>query len=312
MISTRECIAKSKRQKVFVKVNLRNFEYLIQDAFIGIWRNGIMAIASISTIALSMAILGAFLLLAIGSHRFADKQLASFQIAAFLQDGASQSRAEEVRAEIAELPLASKVVLKSRDAEWAEFKQKMNADLNLSGVIGNPLPYAINIESKDPYKTSVLVQQIRKIKNVDYVEDSSSYTKVKALAGIVRALGTTVAIILCFTTILIISNAIRLTMFARRQEIRIMQLVGATNWFIRVPLVIEGIVFGAIGACIAGGLIAVCSDYIGKMLSKSFPLMLRDMSSGVPHAEFAMTLAIAGALVGALGSIVSIRRFLKV
>ena len=85
-------------------MNLRNLEYLIQEAFIGIWRNGIMALASISTIALSMAILGAFLLLALGSHRFVERQLAKFEIKAFTVQNLSQGDAERLADKIRGLP----------------------------------------------------------------------------------------------------------------------------------------------------------------------------------------------------------------
>ncbi|MBI2843768.1 MAG: ABC transporter permease [Armatimonadetes bacterium] len=293
-------------------MNLRNVEYLIQEAFIGIWRNGIMAVASISIVALSMAIFGAFLLLVLGSHNFVERQLARFEIAVYLPVGESRQKAIEVRDQIRALPLARKVTLMSREKEWASFKRRMNTEIDLGGVTGNPLPYALHIESKDSRKTSRLADQIRHINGVAHVTDSrETYGRVKAVADLVKILGFAAALVLCFTTIFIISNAIRLTLFARRHEIQIMQLVGATNWFIRIPLVLEGIILGAMGALIAGGLISLGSGYIVNVVQERFPPLLRDISSGVDSRQFSMSLAMAGAFIGALGSFVSIRRFLR-
>jgi cell division transport system permease protein len=299
-------------RRAFAKVNLRNLEYLIQEAFVGISRNGIMAVASVSTVALSMAILGAFLLLVLGSHRFVERQLAQFEIAVFLPVDASPRQADELRDAIRRLPLTKRVRLLDKDKEWAKFKWNMNTEIDLGGVTGNPLPYALHVESTEPRKTDVLADQIRHIPGVAHVTDSrETYGRVKALANLVKYLGFAAALVLCFTTIFIISNAIRLTLFARRHEIKIMQLVGATNWFIRVPLVLEGIVFGAIGSAVAFGLVSLGSGYIAAMVLERFPPILRDLSSGVGRGQFLTSLVSGGALIGALGSLISIRRFLR-
>jgi cell division transport system permease protein len=99
-------------------------------------------------------------------------------------------------------------------------------------------------------------------------------------------------------------------MFARRQEIRIMQLVGATNWFIRIPLILEGMVIGAVGALIAAGLIYVGKEYISSVIEQQMN-MLRNLSSGVSSSQLLLSLMVVGAAIGALGSFLSIRRFLK-
>ncbi len=272
-----------------------------------------MALASISTVALSMAILGTFILMVLGSHRFAERQLERFEIAVYLPVGADLADANRVRDEIKSLPLTSKVDLLSRDAEWNKLKLKLNTNIDLGGIANNPLPYALNVESRDSRRTSELADKIGKIKGIDAVNDYKKiYGSVKTIADLVRILGFAASIILCLTTTFIISNAIRLTVFARRHEIRIMQLVGATNWFIRIPLVIEGIVIGAAGAFIAYGLISVSSHYTVGVLQRQVMPILRDISSGVSPTQFMTTLTCTGAAIGALGSYISIRRFLKV
>jgi cell division transport system permease protein len=260
-----------------------------------------------------MAILGVFLLLVFGSHRFVERQLAGFEIMTFLPDNATEKDAEKVRDAIAALPLTKKVEVLSREKEWAELKRKLNTQIDLEGVTDNPIPYTVSVESKDSRRTAALAEQIRKLDGVDSVSDSrEDYRLVKAIADLVRLVGFAAAVVLCFTTVFIVSNAIRLTMYARRHEIRIMQLVGATNWFIRVPLVLEGLVLGAIGAAIAMGLITLGSDYVASIVQRMFPPTLRDMSSGIARIQFMWLLVTGGAAIGALGSFISIRRFLKI
>lgn len=272
-----------------------------------------MAVAAITTVALSLAILGSFLLLALSSHNFVEHRLADFEIAAFVRREASDGQAEEVRDAIRALPLAKSAKLLSRDKEWVKFKPDISPEINLGGVVDNPLSYKIEVTSKDPRKVTELAEQIQKIKGVKKVKNAEEdYRRMRTIADLIKALGLVGAIILCLTTIFIISNAIRLTLFARRHEIRIMQLVGATNWFIRVPLVLEGIVLGAIGALIATGLIAAGWEYTSNLVLRlMIPSTVRSMTAGIDHSQFGMFLVIGGAAIGALGSMVSIRRFLK-
>jgi len=291
-------------------VNLRNLEYLIQEAFIGIWRNGIMAVASLSTVALSLAVLGGFLLLMLGSHGFVERQLARFEIAVYMPDGATQQDAERVREAILRLPLTEKAELQSRELEWQKLKRSLSTRIP-EGVIGNPLPYTIFVRARDARQTESLAGQIRRIPRVESADAArESFGHVKALADLVKLIGIVASVGLCLTTIFIISNAIRLTLFARRHEIRIMQLVGATNWFIRVPLVIEGLLLGTAGAALAVGLIATGGQYMVALVQRGLPV-LRDLSSGVAPGQLLVALIGGGAIIGALGSLVSIRRFLK-
>jgi len=271
-----------------------------------------MAVAAVTTVALSLAILGGFLLLAVTSHRFVEGQLAKFQIAASVPREASIEQAKKVCDAIKALPLTKSANLLSREEEWAKLKLSVGLKMDLGGVIDNPLPYMIEVTAKDPRKVGELAEQIRRINGIRKVRNAEEdYKRVRTIADLIKALGIVGAVVLCITTVFIISNAIRLTLFARRHEIRIMQLVGATNWFIRVPLVLEGIVLGAIGALIATGLVAVGSGYTSNLVWKLIPATVRNVSSGIDHSQFAVVLIVGGAAIGALGSLVSIRRSLK-
>ena len=292
-------------------VNFRNIEFLIQEAITGIWRNGLMAFASISTIALSLGILGAFVLMAMGANNFASAQIGRFQIKVFTQD-ADRAQAESVRDRIREIEDVGSVVILDRDREYADLKtEHPNFDFaGVRGDRGNPLPYCLDVRVADASHTAEVADRIRTIDHVHRVNEAREQVdRVMTLARIVKAVSYAGVAILLVTTGFITSNAIKLTLYARRREIQIMQLVGATNWFIRVPLVIEGVVFGAVGAAIAWAMLRIGSIYLSRGV-ESVARFMYAFNSRLDPAHLAAGLLIVGVIIGATGSCVSIRKFL--
>ena len=290
-------------------MNLRSFEYVMQEAFTGIQRNGLMAFASISTIALSLAVLGAFVLSALGANHFAAAQIDKFEIAVFAKDN-NQASAESAADKIRKMDGVVSANVRSRDEEWGNFKRQ-HPDIESAGLPLNPLPFRIDVRVSDHSRTAAIATKIRMLKSIDAVrEGRETLGRVMAVAQVVKGISIAGVIILLITTAFIISNAIKLTLYARRREIRIMQLVGATNEFIRLPLVIEGIFFGAAGAFCAWALLHVGGTYVSHTASSITP-MLRQFASGLQPGALALSLLILGAAIGAAGSLVSIRRFLR-
>jgi len=289
-------------------VKSRSIEYVLEEAFIGIKRNGVMAVASISTIALSLGILGAFLLAAMSANRFTEAQIDRFEIAVFVKSS-SASTVDSIVKRIEAMKGVEGITVRSRDEEWAAFKRS-HPDIENAGLPLNPLPYALDVKVNDADRTSVIASKIRTIQGVDAVrEGRETLQRVLSVARVLKVLSYAGVLILFMTTAFIIGNAIRMTLYARRREIRIMQLVGATNEFIRVPLVIEGVAFGAAGAIIAFALLRACSSYFGHLAQSITPILGR-FSSGVGVADMALGMIGLGVAIGAVGSVLSIRRFL--
>ncbi len=293
-------------------VSFRNIEFLIQEAFTGIWRNGLMAFASITTIALSLGILGAFVLMAMGANNFADAQIGRFQIKVFTRD-ADRAQAESIRDGIRKIEDVTSVVILDRDKEYLKLKgEHPNFDFaGVRGERGNPLPYCLDVKVADASRTTAVADTIRTIDHVHRVNEARDHVnRVMALVRIMKVVSYAGVAILLVTAGFIISNAIKLTLYARRREIQIMQLVGATNWFIRVPLVIEGIVFGAVGAGVAWVMLRVGSIYVSRGV-ESVARFMDTFSSRIDPALLAAGLLIVGVIIGATASCVSIRKFLQ-
>lgn len=290
-------------------MNLRNIEFLIEEAFTGIVRNGLMAFASISTIALSLGVLGAFVLAALGASNFAAAQVGQFRVAVFTDPGLGRQDAEHIADEIRKMEGVAEVTLRDRDKEWSDFKREQPG-VESAGLPGNVLPYALDVKATTPDRLPGLAAKIRTMDGVHRVKGWEDFDRVITIVRAVRAVSIVGAIILLVTTAFIISNAIRLTLYARRREIRIMQLVGATNETIRIPLVLEGMVFGAAGALVALILLRLGGTYIAYSAQSVIP-MSGQFSSGLSIGSLALGMIVAGTVIGAIGSLVSIRRFLR-
>lgn len=249
------------------------------------------------------------MLAAMGVNNFAQSQIGRFEIAVFMKPEASQADADTTVEKIRNRKDIAGVVLKDRDADWAEFKRQ-HPDIESAGLPLNPLPYAMVVKVADPSKTAAIASDIRAMPLVDQVNEGQAVLgRVMAVAKVIKVVSVFGAIVLLVTAVFIISNAIKLTLYARRREIRIMQLVGATNWFIRIPLILEGVVFGAAGALIAWMLLQIGSSYLGHVTQKITPL-LAQASAQIQPGQMATWLVTLGVAIGAAGSFVSIRRFL--
>ena len=290
-------------------MNFRNIEFLIQEAFIGIRRNGLMAFASISTIALSLGVLGAFVLVALGINNFASAQLKEFEIAVHVRRQAGEKGAREIASEVRGMKYVESVTMMDRNKEWLEFRRK-HPDIESAGLPRNPLPYTMRVRVSEPARIGAIAARIRAMPNIDRVNEGNEIlSRVMMIVRVLKIVSIIGVAALLVTAVFIISNAIKLTLYARRREIRVMQLVGATNSFIRAPLVIEGIVFGACGALLASLLLRVSSGYLCRLAGEITP-MLAQFRCGVAPPQVTLALVLVGAAIGALGSFVSIRRFL--
>jgi len=267
-----------------------------------------MAYASISTIALSLGVLGAFVLVALGANNFAASQIGKFEIAVYMNTSATRAQTDSLARAIGKLPDVKSVTVRSREEEWAKFK-KSNPNIESAGLQSNPIPFSLDVKVAQASRTTYLANKIRAMSGVNTVRDGREILgRVMAIARVVRGVSIAGVIVLLITAVFIISNAIKLTLYARRREIQIMKLVGATNWFVRVPLIIEGIVFGAVGAFAAWILLRIGGAYVAGTAAR-LPMMSR-FSSDVTPATLALVLILLGIIIGAAGSFVSIRRFL--
>ena len=292
-------------------MSLRSLEYAAVESVTGIRRNSLMSMVSITTVGLSLAILGGFTLLILGLHNVAETLPNKLEIAVFLDKDIPEADMVELDSKIRYLPHVESVQLMEADAAWEKFKHDLGDQVELGGVEQNPLPDSFRVKVDDPRYAVATADAIRKMDHIDEVnEGRKEVEQIVRFSDLIKLIGGLSAAVLFLVTMFLISNTIRLTVWARRREIRIMQLVGATNWFIRLPLVFEGIILGAIGGGIACLLVFGGASYVTQLATEIMPL-LGQFSSSVDPLYFFGGLVAVGCLTGMMGSLISIRRFLK-
>ena len=295
-------------------MRLRTSEYFIQEVFRSLRRNRWMAFASIGTVAVSLFVLGVFLTLVMNMNRLASSLESQVQISVYLKDNIKKADRADIEDDIRRMQGIATVEYVSRDEAKERLSERLGDQKYLLDALGdkNPLPEAFEVTVTEPELVETAAKSIEKMKGVEAAKYGQDVVQhLFDITRLIRIFGFVTMLLLAGATLFIISNTIRLTVFARRKEVAIMKYVGATDWFIRWPFLLEGIVIGFIGGVLAT--IALRSFY-AAMASKIYStLAFFPLLPQYPFMNY-VTIAIllSGMGIGAIGSTISLKRFLKV
>ncbi|QJW48187.1 ABC transporter permease [bacterium BFN5] len=295
-------------------MRIRTVEYFIKEAVISLRRNGLMSFASVSTVALSLLILGIFLILVLNLNNMASALESQVQITVYLKDDMSDLEMREVGTRISKLQGVSHVMFVSKEEAMERFKDRLGDQQSLLTALGdtNPLPNAFEVKVDRPERVKAAAKSIGELHGVENTKFGQEVIdQLFKLTKMVRIFGLVLIVFLALAALFIISNTIRLTVFARRKEIGIMKYVGATDWFIRWPFLIEGMILGFGGALIAVLILSRSYSAITQQIYTSLaflPLIPEDPF--IPNIS--MMMLVVGTAIGALGSTISLKRFMKV
>lgn len=289
-------------------------QYFIKETYKSIRRNGFMSFASISTVAVSLLVLGMFLMIFLNTNNLAQYLENQVQISVYMQDSATDKELASVKDKLTKMPGVVKVTQVNKQQALERFKKRLGDQEQLLNSLGkeNPFPNSFEVQVDNPDRIKVLTPQIGQLAKVEtakfgqeVVEHLFQLTKILRLGGIV------LVVFLAMATLFIISNTIRLTVFARRKEVIIMKYVGATDWFIRWPFLLEGMTLGFFGAVVAFVLInSIYASLLDRIHATLAFLPLLPTSPLLLYVD--LFLLAAGTGIGALGSYISLRKFLRV
>ena len=289
-------------------------EYFVKETYKSIRRNGFMSFASISTVAVSLLVLGMFLMIFLNTNNLAQYLESQVQVSVYMQDSATAKELASVKDKLTKMPGVVKVTQVSKQQALERFKKRLGDQQQLLSSLGkeNPFPNSFEIQVDSPERIKVLTPQIGQLPKVEtakfgqeVVEHLFQLTKILRFGGII------LVVFLAMATLFIISNTIRLTVFARRKEVIIMKYVGATDWFIRWPFVLEGMTLGFFGAVVAFVLInSIYASLLDRIHATLAFLPLLPTSPLLLYVD--LFLLAAGTGIGALGSYISLRKFLRV
>lgn len=277
-------------------------------------RNGWMSFAAISSVTVTLFILGIFLLLAMNVNHIANTIEDQVEIRVSMELGADQSQLDAVENKITAMPEVSKVEFVSKEEGLKQLEKDLGDSSLLQGIEENPLADNFQVETFDPKQAKAVAGEIAKIDGVDKTKYGEEFTdRLFNVTKTVRNVGIILIVLLGLMAMFLISNTIRLTIVARSREIGIMKLVGATNWFIRWPFFIEGLLIGFLGAILPAAVLLFGYYSFTTKLIAQFDLWFIDLLPMNPLAYQVTALILGiGAFIGAAGSFLSVRRFLKV
>src|SRR6267143_5536975 len=293
---------------------LRALEHCIREAWDGLCRNPALSALSAASIGISLYVLGLFLLLAINLNYFVEALGRETQVQVYLSEDASPSDLKALRAEFASDPAIAVVRFVSQDDARLRFERDFPALRDLpERVGGNPFPASFDLEIRDTYRDPEALDRIaksyRKAPGVEEVRYDRGWTeRLAGIVGLVQKGGYGLGALLAFAAVVTVGATVRLTVLARREEIEIMKLVGATAGFIRGPFML-----GAAAQGLAGGVLAVAGLLVTHRLVERAEIFRANPFMSIVAGRFlpseaVLGLAAAGAALGIVAAVLSLRR----
>lgn len=302
------------RKGVFIAMKIRTIGYFFRQALTSLGRNLWMSLAAVATIAITLFIVGMITLLVTNAELIAGTLESEVEIVAFLDVDVDHSQALAVGEQIKAIRGVAGVELVTKEEGLAMLNQRFGNDHDLLAALGgvNPLPHLYRVKAQAPEYVESIAKTLGQVQYVDKVDYGQGVVeKLFAVVRWVRIIGLGLVVLLSLGAIFLVSTTIRLAVFARRKEINIMKYVGATDWFIRWPFFIEGMVLGCVGGLLAVGFLYGAYDFLLANFKQNLPFipLLMDLNAIL---KILGSLVAAGTLVGAVGSLISVRRFLQV
>jgi cell division transport system permease protein len=287
-------------------------DYYFRETVQGLRRNGLLAFAAVSTAFIALFLLGMALLVRAQVNKVIDLWTAGVEVSVFLEDTVSPAQQQHLASLLSRMPEVASVRYESKQQAFERAKEIFRDQPEvIENVEPDAFPASFRVKLEDPEQFRVIQARLQGQPGIDEVVDHRQLlTRLFALTDVFRVGMFGVAVLMLVAAAALIGNTVRMAVFARRREIGIMRLVGATNWHIRMPFLIEGVVEGLLGAgaAILGLFVMKVSffDDIRKSLPFIPALGTADVVATIP------VLTAAGVAVAAVASLVAMRRFLEV
>jgi len=301
-----------------------NVGYFVRESVQNFRRNWVMSLGAVITIYLSLLLVGIFIATGFVVNSVVESVEDKVTIQVFLKDGAASADVNALQEQLLADALVEGVDYTTKDEALQKFKEDMKQSPEIIDQLeGNPLPASLDVTLKDPRTVEQMVAKVKKnplFLNVadrpDNPEESLKYgqqivNKLFAFTRVIRIIEVVFVVMLGVVSLIFINNTIRLAIYARRKEIGIMRLVGASNWFIRTPFLMEGVIQALIGASLAILSVIGLQAAILPRLRDALPFMAVTLSS-TATAQIALALIVAGTVIGLAGSWLAMTRYLKV
>jgi cell division transport system permease protein len=289
------------------------FRFFVGEAVRSLRANLATTLAATVTVLIVMFFLGVFV--ALGSYLYAkvDQVRGETKVSVYLKDDVLNRQVGQLELRLRQNPDVKTVVYLSNAAALEKMKKQLGKDNNVFKQLPvNPLPASLEVHLHDPGQAKAVAATVRGRPGVDSVNyGGKTADRVLRVGATIEAVVGGLILILAIAAVLLIANTIRLSIHSRRREIEVMKLVGATNWFVRLPFIIEGMLCGLVGAAVA--IVLLYASYVGLLREW---IQGSDLSSNQVQAIsfwlLGALLLVAGTSLGAVGSGLTLRRYLRV
>jgi cell division transport system permease protein len=299
-------------------MRIRTARYIVKEGVVNAYRNKLMSLASVIIVIATLVIFGFFMLIALNLELNLNVLRDQPQLEVFCYSILDDTQVKQVEESIKNNDKIAEYQIVTKQQALEKMRDRLGKGaVVLDGYDENIFPVSYIIKLKDTEQSTVVVNELENISGVETVSYSQDAINViSKISYWVKFVSVFMIVVLLIVSVFIISNTIKLTVFARRREINIMKFIGATDWFIRWPFVVEGVIIGIVGAIVAFilstyGYNAIEGRFSSDFLSISTDFLKLIKMKDVWYQIFAFYSTI-GIVVGALGSILSIRRYLKV
>ena len=294
-------------------MKISSFKYSLSDAVKSLKRNRSLTTASIATVMATLLIMGVFLLVTENLKLAINGISSQLQVKISLNDDASLSQQNDIKSKINEVNGIKGISMETKDEALNNLKKQVG-DANKGILAGldedNPLPNSFVVTVEKPEVISKVVSNVKGMPGIYEIQDGREIVnKVIYVVNTIKWIGIALFVILILVSLFLIGNTIRLTVYSRRREINIMKFIGATDWFIRIPFILEGMTIGVIGAVLSNIILFIVYQFISNKAIASFPF-LQLISPYYILTNFMFEFMISGMLIGALGSVMAVRKFL--
>lgn len=297
-------------------VKIRTIKYLTKEGILGIWKNRLMSLASIGTIVLCLLILGISYSIASNVDYILKQIESNIGITAYIDQKLEEEEIAYLKTKIESTPYVTTVTYISKDDALISFSQ----DSSIGNIMeqfkqDNPLPASFEIKMDELENQDAIIKSLEAYDELELSYFQAETPMLVQINKSIRLISIIVIASLTMVGILLMSNTIKLTVYVRRKEINIMKYIGAADWFIRAPFVIEGIIIGLIGGVIPIFVIWSTYTWTVQAISDSFGLIMDSIQLqqiSIILSGFIPMCLIIGVSIGTIGSVIAIRKHLQV
>lgn len=294
----------------------------IKESFVNFWRNGWLSIASVSVLTLSLYVVGALMILIIASGTILKNVEDRINVSVYFKADVTQDQIMAVKSDLENYAEVKSVEYVSKDQALADFKKNNASEpviiQSLNEIGGNPLLASLVVKANDPSQYQSIADYVSnasykdEVSRINYAKNKEIIDRLSNITKQTRKVGAALAIVFAAVAVLIIFNTIRINIYIHKPEIEVMRLVGASNMFIRLPFLFEGMIYGIVSSIIATIFLLITVNFTSPHISPA-ALSTNLMSFYMNNLWFILGIqALAGIALGILSSWVAMRKYLKI